>query len=41
MSKRTYAIVLIVAAVLVMAAIALRGEGGGLLTRWLSTLHGR
>ena len=32
--------VLIVAALLIVAAIALRGHGHGLLMRWLPAIHG-
>jgi hypothetical protein len=41
MTKRTYAIVLIAAVVLVVAAIAMKQHGGGAPMHWLSAIHGR
>ena len=40
MTKRTLVIVLVAAALLVVAAIALRGHGDGALTDWFQRIHG-
>ena len=40
MTSRTTVMVLIVAALLIAAAIALRGHGHGLLTHWMTAIHG-
>jgi hypothetical protein len=40
-SNRTYAIVVIAAAALILIAVALRGQGAEALTAWLAGLHGR
>lgn len=40
MSRRTYAVVLIAAVLVVLAAIAMRGQGVGRLHRWLPAIHG-
>jgi hypothetical protein len=40
MKSRTTVIVLIVAALLIAAAVALRGHGHGLLARWMPAIHG-
>ena len=41
MSKRTYAIVLVIALVVVAVALMLRGQGGGLLSQLGPMIHGR
>jgi hypothetical protein len=41
LSKRTFAIVVMVFVVLVAAAAALHGGDDGMLVRWLRHLHGR
>ena len=41
MSKRTYAIVLVIALVVIAVAVMLRGEGGGLLAELGPMIHGR
>jgi len=41
MSKRTYAVVLVIALVVIAVAVMLRGEGGGLLTELGPMIHGR
>jgi hypothetical protein len=41
MSKRTYAIVLIVAAIVIALALAMRGQGGGMLANLPAAIHGR
>jgi hypothetical protein len=40
MRKKSLVFVLIAVMVLVVAAFAVRRQGGGLLTRWLPALHG-
>jgi len=40
MTKRTLVIVLIAAALLIVAAIGLRGQGDGALTNWFQRMHG-
>lgn len=40
MTKRTFAIVVVAAALLVAFAIALRGHGDGALTTWFQRIHG-
>jgi hypothetical protein len=40
MTKRAYAAVLVVFALLVLAAIAMRGDGDGLFANLFRTLHG-
>jgi hypothetical protein len=40
MSKRSYAFVLIVAAVIVIAAVSMRGQSAGRLHRWMAAMHG-
>jgi hypothetical protein len=40
MTKRTLLVVLVAAALLVVAAIALRGHGDGPLTDWFQRIHG-
>jgi hypothetical protein len=41
MSKRTYAVVLVAAALLILVAIAMRGQGTERLAGWLPRIHGR
>jgi len=41
MSKRTYAIALVIALVVIVAALMLRGQGGGLLAQLGPMIHGR
>jgi hypothetical protein len=41
MKKRSYAFVLIIAAVIVIAAVSMRGQNAGRLHRWMSASHGR
>jgi hypothetical protein len=40
MTKRTLVIVLVAAALLIVAAISLRGQGDGSLTAWFQHIHG-
>lgn len=40
MRTRTLVIVLIAAALLVAGAVAMRGQGSGLLAGWMQSLHG-
>jgi hypothetical protein len=40
MTRRTIAIVVVAAALLVLSAIVLRGHGDGGLTGWLQRMHG-
>jgi hypothetical protein len=41
MKSRTLVILVLVVLVLATAAVAFRQQGGGLLTDWLYSLHGR
>jgi hypothetical protein len=41
MSKRTFVIVVIAAALLIGSAIAVRGHGGGALASWFQRIHGQ
>ncbi len=41
MSRRTLTIIVVTAALLVLAAIALRGQGGGAFVDWFQRLHGQ
>jgi hypothetical protein len=41
MRKRSYTVVLIVAALLIVAAIALRGRGAHLMAQLAPAIHGR
>ena len=40
MTRGTLAIVVVTAALLVLAAIAIRGQGGGPLADWFQRMHG-
>ena len=40
MTRQTLTIVVLTAALLVLAAIALRGQGGGAFADWFQRLHG-
>lgn len=40
MTRRTLTIVVVTAALLVLAAIAIRGQGGGAFGDWFQRLHG-
>jgi hypothetical protein len=40
MTKRTLVIVVFAAALLIISAIVLRGNGDGSLTGWLQRMHG-
>jgi hypothetical protein len=40
MTRRTLTIVVVAAALLVFAAVALRGQGGGAFADWFQRLHG-
>jgi hypothetical protein len=41
MKKRTIGIVVLAATLLVIAAVALRGQAGVALTEWLRRMHGQ
>jgi len=41
MTRRTLVIVVVAAALLVIGAIALRGQGDGALMGWLRRMHGQ
>lgn len=41
MRKRTFALVLTIFVLLVLAAVAMRGSGHGTLTTFVRSLHGR
>ena len=40
MSKRTLVIVLVLAALLIGSAVAVRGHGGGAFSSWFKRVHG-
>jgi hypothetical protein len=41
MRNRTLVIVLVAAAIIVAAALSMRGEDGRALRRWFAAIHGR
>ena len=40
MKKQTAMVLVAIAALLILAGVYTRGEGGGVLGRWLAGLHG-